>query len=120
MDEQPGLSEQYRMASPWPIFIALGIPIAELGILFDLFALSVGGLILFCGSGAGIVEEAGYADSPWRVLGALAVVLVAVGLLFVFTDLRLVTRGYAIVVAGVLLLVGGVAGELFVHDQRAV
>jgi amino acid permease len=117
MDEQPGLSEQYRMASPWPIFIALGIPIAELGILFDLFPLAVGGLILFSGSVSGMLQEAGYVESPWRAVGVLAVVLVVVGVGFVVTDLRLVTRGYAIVVAGALLLLGAVAGELFVHDD---
>ena len=117
MDEQPGLSEQYRMASPWPVFIALGIPIAELGIVFDLFPLSVGGLILFCGSVAGILREAGYASTPWRPLAALAVVLVGIGVLFLFSDLNLVTRGYAIIVAGALLLLGGIAGELFVHDD---
>jgi amino acid permease len=117
MDEQPGLSEQYRMASPWPIFIALGIPIAELGILFDLFPLAVGGLILFGGSVSGILQEAGYVDSPWRAIGAFAVFLLVVGVGFVFADLNLVTRGYAIIVAGALLLLGGVAGELFVHDD---
>jgi hypothetical protein len=117
MDEQPGLSEQYRMASPWPIFIALGIPIAELGIIFDLFPLSVGGLILFCGSVSGILQEAGYVESAWRTLGTLAVVLLAIGAAFAFTDLNLVTRGYAIIVAGVLLVVGAVAGELFVTDD---
>lgn len=117
MDEQPGLSDQYRMVSPWPIFVALGIPIAEVGILFGLFPVAVGGLVLFCGSVAGILQESGYAASPWRPLAALALVLVAVGVAFVVTDLRLMARGYAIVVAGVLLLVGGIAGELFVHDD---
>jgi amino acid permease len=105
------------MASPWPIFIALGIPIAELGILFDLFPLAVGGLILFGGSVSGILQEAGYVDSPWRAIGAFSVVLLLVGVGFVFADLNLVTRGYAIIVAGALLLLGGVAGELFVHDD---
>ncbi|WP_318570357.1 DUF7541 family protein [Salinigranum marinum] len=117
MDEQPGLSEQYRMASPWPIFIALGIPIAEVGILFDLFPIAVGGLILFSGSVSGMLQEAGYVDSPWRAIGALAVVLVGIGAAFVVTDLNLVTRGYAVVTAGALLGLGAVAGELFVHDD---
>jgi hypothetical protein len=117
MDEQPGLSEQYRMASPWPIFVGLGLPIAEVGIVFDLFPVAVGGLILFCGSISGILQEAGYVRSPWRAIGALAVVLVAVGVAFVVTDLNLITRGYAVITAGALLLLGGVAGELFVHDD---
>lgn len=119
MDENPGLSDQYRMASPWPLFVALGIPLAELGILFDLFALAVGGLLLFCGSVAGLLEEAGYVESPWRALAVCGVILLPIGGAFVFTDAALVTRGYAIGVAAALLLVGAAAGELFA-DERSV
>ena len=70
MDEDPALSEGYRMASPWPVFVALGIPISELGILFDLFPVTVGGLLLFCGSVAGMAREAGYVRSPCSSSGA--------------------------------------------------
>jgi hypothetical protein len=117
MDENPGLSEQYRKASPWPLFVALGIPISEIGILFDLFALAVGGLLLFCGSVAGLLHEAGYVSTPWRPLGVLAVALVGLGAALAFTDVQLVTRGYAIIAAGVILLLGGVVGEVFSPDE---
>jgi hypothetical protein len=117
MDETTGLSDQYRRASPWPPFVALGVPVSELGIVFDLFPIAVGGLVLFCGSVAGMAREAGYARTPWRALAALAVLLVAVGgALVVGTGLA--TRGYAVVTAGVLLGAGAVAGALFV-DERA-
>jgi hypothetical protein len=119
MDEDPGLSSQYRRASPWPMFVAFGVPISELGILFDLFPVAVGGLLLFCGSVSGMIQESGYADTPWRPLFGLAVVCLVVGLAFVFTDLRLVTRGYAIVTAGVLLLGGGLLGPLLVRSDPA-
>lgn len=115
MDDNPGLSDQYRRASPWPVFIALGIPIAELGILFGVVALSVGGLVLFCGSIAGMLEETGYVATPWRALGIMAVICLSGGATFLF-PLGLATRGYAIIAAGILLLLGGVAGELFVRD----
>jgi hypothetical protein len=117
MEEQPGLSDQYRMASPWPVFVALGIPLSELGLLFGVFALAVGGLLLFCGSVAGMLQEAGYVEAPWRALGAMAVVLLAAGAGLVVGVDGFVTRGVAVAVSGGLLLVAGVAGELFASGQ---
>jgi len=113
MDAEPGLSEQYRMASPWPIFIALGIPIAELGIIFGLFPLSVGGLLLFGGSAAGMAFESGYAKTPWRGLFGVALPLGVLGAAFIFTRIALPSRGLAIVAAAVILAAAGVAGILF-------
>ncbi|MFC7204208.1 cox cluster protein [Haloferax namakaokahaiae] len=118
MDETPGLSDQYRRASPWPVFVALGIPLSELGLLFDLFPLAVGGLLLFSGSVAGMLQESGYVESIWKSLAVLAVLLFVVGGLFVFVGGNLVTRGYAVIASGALLLFGGVVFELFVRDQR--
>jgi hypothetical protein len=121
MDENPGLSDQYRRASPWPVFVALGIPISELGILFDVFPVAVGGLLLFCGSVAGMTQESGYAATPWRPLIVMAGLCVAAGAALAFTDLQYVTRGYAIIAAGVLMLAGAVLGPLVVQgDARAV
>ncbi|MFB6196326.1 MAG: cox cluster protein [Haloplanus sp.] len=120
MDDQSGLSDQYRMASPWPPFVALGIPIAELGILFDVFAVAVAGLLLFCGSLTGMIREAGYVETVWRPLGVFAVLLFAIGGLLAFTDVNLVTRGYAIITAGGLLALAGIGGELLVPDERPI
>ena len=120
MDETPGVSDQYRRASPWPVFVALGIPISEIGILFDAAPVAVGGLLLFCGSAAGMLRESGYVKTPWRALVGFAVILFGLGAAFLYTDLALATRGYAILATAVILLVGGVAGELFVDDAHAV
>jgi len=120
MDDQPGLSDQYRMASPWPIFVALGIPIAELGILFDVFAVAVGGLLLFCGSVTGLLREAGYAKTAWRPLAVFAVLLFVVGGVLAFTDVNLVTRGYAVFTAGALLAAAGIGGELLVPEREPI
>ena len=120
MDEQPGLSDQYRMASPWPIFVAFGIPIAELGILFDVFVVAVGGLLLFCGSLTGMIRESGYAKTAWRPLVVFAGLLFVVGGVLAFTEVNLVTRGYAIITAGALLAVAGIAGELFVPKRETI
>ena len=122
MDENPGLSEEYRMASPWPLFVALGLPIAEVGILFGLVPLAVGGLVLFCGAIAGILREAEYAASGWRALAALSVVIAGGGLALLYadgaTESDLVVRAYSMVGAGVLMFVGGVGGELFARDAE--
>jgi hypothetical protein len=124
MDEQPGLSEQYRRASAWPLFVALGLPIAEIGVLFGLVPVAVGGLLLFVGSIAGIVQESGYVEQPWNLLAGLGVVLLIAGTALALSQVGIsldgfvsalgsngiVTRGISIVIAGVITLgVGGVA-----------
>ncbi|MDS0298222.1 cox cluster protein [Halogeometricum sp. S1BR25-6] len=113
MDDTPGLSDQYRMASPWPIFVALGIPVSEIGILFDLFPVAVGGLLLFSGSVAGMTRESGYSETPWGPLAVLGGIFLALGVAFVFTAVNLQTRGYAVIAAAVILLLAAAAGHLF-------
>jgi hypothetical protein len=108
------------MASPWPPFVALGIPIAEIGILFDVFAVAVAGLLLFCGSLTGMLQEAGYARTPWRPLGVFALLLFGLGAAMAFTSVSLVTRGYAVITAGVLMALAGIAGGLFFPTRRTV
>ena len=117
MDAEPGLSEQYRTASPWPVFVALGIPIAEVGILFELLPVAVGGLLLFGGSVAGLATEAGYAETPWRALVGAAIPFAALGIGFLFTDINLPNRGVAILAAAVILVAVAAAGTLFVPDR---
>lgn len=123
MDEDPGLSERYRMASPWPIFIALGLAIGEVGILFDLFPIAVGGLLLLSGSIAGMATESGYAKTPWRALGVCSVVLFALGGALLYyaggtaPTVQIGQRGQAVVAAAILLLVGAVGGELLDYGE---
>ncbi|MFB6126434.1 MAG: cox cluster protein [Halolamina sp.] len=118
MDENPGLSEQYRQASPWPPFVALGLPVAELGVLFGIFPVTVGGLLLFAGSIAGMLRESEYVASPWRALGAIGVPLALAGAWLAYGGAGFVTRGQAILVAAGLMLVAGVGGELFSLGRR--
>ena len=113
--EDPGLGDQYRTASPWPLFVALGVPISEVGLLFDLFPVAVGGLVLFCGSAAGMAEDAGYVDAPWPALAVLAACCLALGAGLALLAGQ-VTQGAATSVAGVLLLLVAV-GVLFVDDE---
>lgn len=118
MDEDPGLSEGYHMASPWPVFIAVGLAISEVGILFDLFVVAVGGLMLLCGSIAGMATEAGYAKTPWRALGVCAVALLGLGGALLYAAgaappaVEIGQRGQAVLATAAVLLVGAVGGEL--------
>lgn len=124
MSEDAGLSDQYRKASPWPVFIAFGLAIGELGILFNVFPVAVGGLLLLCGSIAGMATESGYAATPWRALGVCAVLLVGFGGALLYAEAQtgsqvaqLGERGYAVLAAAAIMLVGAVAGELFEGER---
>jgi hypothetical protein len=121
MDDQPGLSDQYRMSSPWPVIVVLGLVFSELGLLFNVFAVAVGGLLLFVGAIAGIVLESGYAERPWNLLAGLGVVLCVLGVLVTATQLGTITleavvgvigQPNGIVARGVELLVAGVVAVL--------
>lgn len=127
MDEQPGLSDQYRMSSPWPIIVVLGLVFSELGLLFNVFPVAVGGLLLFVGSVAGILLESGYAERPWNVLLGFGVVLVVLGGALTATQLDAVSvdalvavltqpngivgRGAEMLIAGVVVAVAGASGR---------
>jgi len=125
MEEKPGLSDQYRMASPWPVFVALGLTVSEVGIVVGVFSVAVGGLLLFGGSVAGILKESGYVERLWASLATFGLALLGIGAaLFVWqVDLAsvavldviarpgayglIVPRALAIAVAGLILTVGG-------------
>ncbi|NUE02084.1 cox cluster protein [Halorubraceae archaeon YAN] len=123
MDENPGLSDQYRKASPWPIFIALGLPVSEIGLVFDIFPLAVGGLLLFCGCIAGILLESNYAETLWGPVLTMIAILVAFGAALLvadgYTEIGLVTRAYAVFASAIIMSAGLVAGKLFVPKQQA-
>ena len=122
MDETPGLSEQYRKASPWPLFIALGVPISEIGLVFDVLPIAVGGLLVFCGCLAGMLQEAGYIDTPWRALGVMALLLFGVGGAILAVnpqvDVDMTMRAYAVLASGAVLVAGVIAGTLLVPKRR--
>jgi hypothetical protein len=141
MDDQPGLSDQYRMSSPWPVFVVLGFVLSELGIFLALVPLAVGGLLLLAGSIAGIIREAGYTDQPWGTLGVLGLILVVLGSILVATQVStasidavssllmdifsnrpngIVVRGISIVLAGVIAFIGGKMAKYIEPDASAL
>lgn len=119
MSDDPGLSDQYRKSSPWPMLVALGIVFSEVGIILGLFPVAVGGLVLLLGSVGGILKETEYVSSPFPVFVGLSVVLVGVGLgvfslaggtisqglTIAATDSGIALRGLSIAAAGALGIV---------------
>jgi hypothetical protein len=107
--------------SAWPLVVALGLTVSEVGVFMGIYPLAVGGLVLFVASVAGITHEAGYTRRPWRLAGALGVVLVAAGIWMVSTQVPLavdpvlaavdradgiVLRGFSVVGAGLVAALG--------------
>lgn len=123
--ETTGVSD-HRKASAWPFFVALGLVVSEVGVLFGFYPVAVGGLLLLVGSVAAIVTEAGYTDRPWNLLVALGALLVVVGALVVWTQVPtveasfsavdgtngVVVRGFAIAGAGLVAAVAGLVGRM--------
>ncbi|MFC7155227.1 cox cluster protein [Halomarina halobia] len=143
MDDQPGLSDQYRMSSPWPLFVALGFVISEVGVFLNIIPLSVGGLLLFAGSVAGIIQESGYAERPWGTLSLVGGLLVALGLAITASQVLpfegfpaaldavwgglvgpelngVVQRGVSVLFAGVIALVASQVARLVERDVDAL
>lgn len=127
MEEQPGLSDEYRMASPWPLFVAVGFAVLEVGVFMGVFPVAVAGVLLFGASVTGILKESGYVTRTWRVLGALGVGFGLLGLALVATQVSpatvsplavvaepngVVGRGLAVVVGGVMLVLAGATGHV--------
>lgn len=131
MEEQPGLSDQYRTASPWPLLVAVGFALSEVGVFLNIFPIAVGGVLLLGGSVAGILAESGYATRPWRTLAILGVVFAALGGVLVATQIPgstdllavvadpngVVGRGLAVAVAGVMLVVAGATSQAVGRTQ---
>jgi hypothetical protein len=131
-DADGGVSTPKKM-SPWPLFVAIGLAVAEVGIVMEgLYPVAVAGLLLFVGSVAGVVHEAGYVDRPWKLLGALGALLMFAGVAVLYSqvgvdllsalasDSVVVVRGYAILGAGIVAVVGGLAGRFVVDAGRPV
>ncbi|MEF8775390.1 MAG: cox cluster protein [Haloarculaceae archaeon] len=123
---EPGLSDQYRKASPWPMFVALGVVLSEVGVVLGFFPVTVGGLLLFGATVAGILRESGYVGRPALAMALIGIVLAGIGLLAVLLQVDpgllsmevlldrtrpFVYRGTAVGAAGTILV--GIAVALF-------
>ncbi|WP_435335577.1 DUF7541 family protein [Haloarchaeobius sp. TZWWS8] len=133
--ETPDQTPSKPKASAWPMLIAVGLAISEVGVVFAVLPVSVFGLLLFCGSVAGIVSESGYVDEPWGLMVGFAAVLVLVGAgLFIgyggtiggesligvsagTTAGGIAYRGVAIALAGVVTLAASLYGWFYAETQ---
>lgn len=127
MGDRPGRAGEYRTASPWPVFVALGFALSEVGVFLGVFAVAVAGLLLLGASVTGVLRESGYVSRTWRVLAALGAAFALLGVGVVATQVApgsaavmdavadpngVVGRGLAIVAAGVVLVAAGATGRV--------
>ena len=126
-DDKLGSPTRIHRVSPWPPFVALGFAVAEIGIVLNVVTLAIGGILLFGGSVAGILRETKYVTSPGRTLLVLGSMFVASGVAISASQVDQLTlevllsnepinaiamRGEAIIIAGLLLLLGAAVGRL--------
>ena len=118
MSDPPDSDATFTGASPWPLFVAIGFALSEVGVVLGLRPVSVAGLLLFVGSVAGILTEAGYISGPAKAIGVQAFVLVGIGILLITeTQTGTTIRGQSIAIAGILCLVGALLWVGFVRKN---
>lgn len=126
LSDDTGLSDQYVRASPWPVFVAVGLALSEIGVFVGIFPVAVFGLLLFGGSVAGILTESGYTSRPWPTLLVLGGILAVAGVAIIVWQTSLgaidisefgtngvLSRALAITVAGIALVLAGGVASLF-------
>lgn len=99
-------SDDHRpAASLWPIPIAVGVTLSEVGVLFGLRPVSVVGLLLFVGAMAALLRESGFVARPEYAIVIQGVLLLGAGIALVAVDVAGMTvRGESIVLAGAVSL----------------
>lgn len=109
-------SDRYRKSSPWPPFVALGLVVAEGGVLFGSAPVAIAGLLLLAASVVGVLEESSFAATHWRPAAGVAILYAAAGGLLVgLTTATL--RGWAILAAAGLVGLAAV-GRWLVETRR--
>lgn len=109
---------QQSIASPWPIVVAFGLALSEVGIFIGLRFAAVAGLLVFVGAVAGILTESGYISRPEWATGLMAAALVVIGvILMIQHGTGTPVRGQSIAMAGVLSFAGALAWTIFVWKR---
>ncbi len=107
MDGEPGMRSEKPRASPWPVFVALGLALSEVGVVFGVGSVAVGGVLLLAASVVGIFRESRYAESLWGpALAVGALFAAAGGLVYALTGAD--ARGVYVAAAGALVVAAGV------------
>jgi len=93
--------------SPWPMLVAVGFALSEVGIFLGLRPVSVAGLLLFVGAVAGVLADSGYVTRTSVSVGIQGLVLIVLGAALIVEEQTGTTvRGESVVLAGALSLVG--------------
>jgi|AntRauTorcE11898_2_1112593.scaffolds.fasta_scaffold02743_7 hypothetical protein len=79
-DGNRAVTDHKPSASLWPMFVAFGLAIAEVGVVIGVFVFTVVGFLTFTGAVTGILYESGYVENAWGTLGVLAAVVLALGI----------------------------------------
>lgn len=128
-DGNRAVTDHRPSTSLWPMFVAFGLAIAEVGVVVGVFVFTVVGFLTFTGAVTGILYESGYVENAWGTLGVLAAVVLALGFgvflgfggivggaELVAVPNAIAYRGLSMIAAGFLTLltagVGSVRGEL--------
>lgn len=113
-------ADQPTTSSPWPVLVAVGLVLSEIGVFIGISPVAIGGLVLFAASVTGFLTESDHASSPWPLAIGTGVVFVIGGLLVYAVGTGLLTfagsnelhgltsRGFAITAAGLVTIVGAV------------
>lgn len=118
MSDSSDSDSTFTGASPWPLFVAIGFALSEVGVVLGLRPVSVAGLLLFVGSVAGILTEAEYIAEPAKTAGVQGLILVGLGILLITQNQNGTTiRGQSIAIAGILCLVGALVWVGFVRRR---
>lgn len=103
----------FTRGSPWPLVVALGFTLSEVGIILGFRAVAITGLLIFICSLTGILHETGYVTNPERTLTALGVIITSSGLwLLLSARIGTTIRGQALLIAGIVSLIGAIAWRL--------
>ncbi len=124
-DIEPGLSEQYRKASPWPLFVALGFVLSELGVIMGFFSVTVVGILLFGGTTGAILQESGYIAQSWRAMVSIGALFALLGAVVIATWGETLAvgglvdpansfayRGFAVAISGAILAAVGTTAKV--------
>lgn len=107
MEGESGVRSEKPRASPWPVFVALGLALSEVGVVLGSGAVAFGGVLLFAASVVGILRESRYAATLWLpALGVGALFAASGALLYALTEFD--ARGTYVAAAGGIVVVAGV------------
>lgn len=105
--QESSTSETYAKSSPWPLLIAIGIALSELGVLLGLRPVSVGGLLLLVGTITGLLRESNYVTGLHWSLGVMGGLLIASGIGLIMSEqMGTTVRGESVLIAGSISLLG--------------